>query len=119
VLPSLKAMKREFKITDIIADLRRKAPRIAEIAQELYDRTIDLGAHPNPMALFGRITPDDEKGTFRIDYLTDQDSVQLKLAIKTTCQVGTCSLDIAQLLFPERFKITLLSEALANARRGL
>ena len=75
-------------------------------AELLYERTIDHGAHPNERALMQmlQIAEKAEHVEFKAIYL-EGDSDQLRLALKTTAQVGVCTLSLFRSIYRERFDI--------------
>jgi hypothetical protein len=99
-----------------------KATNLAEgnIAETLYDRTIDYGAHPNERALMQnlRMGKDASGVQFQVTYLTD-DTPAYRLLLKTVAQVAVCSLGIFRLIFRERFDITGLTDMIEKLKQGL
>ena len=91
-----------------------------EVAELLYERTIDYGAHPNERALMQtlQISERAENVEFKIVYL-EGDSDQMKLAFKTTGQVGVCALSLFRSVYRERFDILGVTGALDHIKKGL
>jgi len=87
------------------------------VAKILYDRTIDLGAHPNERALSSNLIMTKTKThvDFRLNYLTG-DTPEHKLCLKTTAQIGVCSLGIFKAIYRERYDITGISDKLRKSR---
>lgn len=94
--------------------------KIGKVARELYDRTIDYGAHPNAWALLTNLRQKKEgnKIKFELNYLTGN-SPALGFCLKTSAEVGVCSLMIFKLVFKERFDILGISEELQKLSRKL
>jgi hypothetical protein len=111
-------VRSEFTIRRLLGHVASLSTSVGARAEELYDREIEMGGHPNERALTAGIRP-EERGTWQVDYFTPQNSLPLQLALKTTAQVGACCLDIFELLYPERFKLIGLSYELVVLRRGL
>ncbi len=65
---SKQAMKKEFTIANLFKAVQSEDARLSGIAKDLYDRTIDLGGHPNERAFFSvmKQTKDDSKRTEEI-----------------------------------------------------
>jgi len=101
---SKRKCKNEFTAGNVFKTLESRDIITHRIAKELYETTIDYGAHPNERGLFSmmRKTQDEHKIDFMVDYLTG-DSMPLRLGMKMTARVGVCSLFIFQLVFKERF----------------
>jgi len=92
----------------------------ANVAELLYDRTIDYGAHPNEQALMQVLQVNEkfEHVEFKLIYL-EGDSIQLRLALKTTAQVGVCSLSLFRSIYRERFNILGVTGAMDHIKNGL
>jgi hypothetical protein len=56
--------------------------------------------------------------SLRATYL-DSDSFALRLALKTTTQVGACTLSLFRAVYPERFDILGLTDLLRHVKVGL
>jgi hypothetical protein len=96
-------MKATFTMTKMWACLKAADEQLQGIAQALYDRTIELGAHPNVASIaIGFSMEKHEKGaTFKLAYLTnDQESISTTL--KSVAQIGVTVLKIFSLAFPAR-----------------
>lgn len=114
---SLKAVKRHFLMVDVKRTLQETDAKNYEVAQTLYDRTIDFGAHPNEMAATSSLTITEENGDTRLQqvYLTGGD-MQQRHAMKTAAQVGVCALYVLREIFRERFDILGLTARLDKLR---
>jgi hypothetical protein len=90
------------------------------ITNELYERTIDLGGHPNERAFFSvmKQEKDDSKIRFDSAYLVGNEPA-LQLGLKSCAQIGICALLIFQRIYQERFNILGLSEQLNALKKGL
>lgn len=115
-----KKVKDEFKIGTMLELATTVDGTEGPIARKLYERTIDYGAHPNELALMQtlQINEKAEHVEFKSNYL-DRDSVQLRLALKTTAQVGVCALSLFRSVYPERFKILSITDFLRHVKGGL
>lgn len=113
-------VRREFRIGSMLDLLEARDTVTGRAAQELYDRTIDFGAHPNERALMQnlRMTRNEEAVRFERNYLVG-DSTALRLCLKTNAQVGVCSLRIFRLVMPERFDLLGLSDDIVRLSGGL
>ena len=109
----------EFRIGRLLNELDRESASDGKVARNLYDRTIDYGAHPNERALMQslKMIKDDKGIDLNISYLSD-DSPASRLALRTTAQVGVCVLEIFRLVFKERYDLLGLTEVLVLLRRG-
>ena len=105
-----KTMKKNFQIRTMIEELERYNPDLAKKFRELYEFTIDVGAHPNPRAILRGLTIEhtEDMVLYNLQSL-DTDDLSLTLALKKTAQVGICSLLVFKMIFPERFEILGIS----------
>jgi hypothetical protein len=117
---SKKKVKKEFKIGTFLDLAEAVDPKEGAVARQLYERTIDYGAHPNELALMQTLQINEGASNveFKSNYL-DGGTVALRLALKTTAQVGVCSLSIFRTIYPERFDILGLTDSLRQIKVGL
>jgi bacterioferritin (cytochrome b1) len=89
-------------------------------ASKLYERTIDLGGHPNERAITSLLSQEEIEDSinFRLDFLVGN-TMTLRLALKSTAQVGICSLKIFHNVFPQRFNILGISHDIELLESGL
>jgi hypothetical protein len=100
--------------------LERESPRVYTVANTLYERTIDSGAHPNERALLEnmRRTETNDVVRFELLYVT-ADMSAIRAVMRTTAQVGVCALDIFRLIYRERMEITGLRRIVDAVKRDL
>jgi len=91
-----------------------------DIAKNLYEMTIDYGAHPNERAFMSLMSQskDEQKVDFKMYYLIG-DSSPFRLCLKNSARIGVCSLDIFKLIYSHRFDILGISNKLEKLKRGL
>lgn len=92
---SKKLCKKEFMVYRLFQCLESVDRETYCVAKGLYENTIDLGAHPNELALTSLLTQSQDESNidFNIDYLTGN-TMPLHLCLKNTARVGVCSLCI-------------------------
>jgi len=117
---SKKKIKNEFKVSNLLSLLENEDPRLRDIANELYERTIDYGGHPNERAFFSvaKKKSDESKTIIQLAYLIGNEPA-LQLCLKSCAQIGVCALSIFQKIYKERFDILGLSDQLTTLKRGL
>lgn len=95
--------------------------RLADVYDELYQRAIDTGAHPNDLAVSGSMKIDDDPGADRvlIRQLYLHDGFAMDYAQKSAAQIGICSLHLFQRVFKERFSLLGLTQRLQELKQGL
>lgn len=113
-------VRNEFTIRNLFDTLCGCDRNEARLAEELYERCIDYGGHPNERALTQNLKTEigPEVVIFQIVYLSD-DPLVLHDCLRTAAQVGASVLGIFRLVFKERFDLTGLSDQLNRARQGL
>jgi hypothetical protein len=100
--------KDEFTQGKVSRHIKVAHARLGEVYSELYDRTIDYGAHPNERGTSVAMTmaeTEDRGLRFNTVYL-HADGLLLDFLLKTTAQVGICVLRIAQVIYPLRSQAT-------------
>jgi hypothetical protein len=113
---SHKICREEFKHSNIILSLRKHDQRLYSIVEQLYNTTIDFGAHPNERAITGSMEI-TEKEMQQI-YL-HSDSLSLEYGLKMSARVGLGSLHILRLVFKERFELLGIGPKLNRLRKQL
>jgi hypothetical protein len=99
------ACRDSFRYGALKRTLKARSQKHYETMANLYERAIDLGAHPNERSVTDNIdfVKDGNKQILSLKYIVG-DSQQLEDALKTTSEVGTCALRILQLARPYYFK---------------
>jgi hypothetical protein len=117
---SKKRVKDEFKNRTMLDLLTSSNQHVGSVAETLYDRTIDYGAHPNERALSTNLRKKEGEDFVQFDYnYLHDDPLPLKLALRTCAQVAVCCLRIFQLVYKERFELLGLTVQIERASRGL
>jgi hypothetical protein len=117
---SKKRVRDEFQIGAMLKLVSSSDGHLGRVTSELYERTIDHGAHPNERALSSSLQRHDRSDFIQFDYnYLNADPLPLQLALKTCAQVGICSLRIFKSVYLERFDLLDLSERIARASEGL
>jgi hypothetical protein len=116
-----KAFRTAFTQTNVRDCIQTYDAKLAQVYDDLYQRTIDTGAHPNELGVSGsmKITDDSASGTVHIQQIFLQaDGIQLEYSLKSAAQIGICSLHLFQWIFKERFSLLGISERLADLRQN-
>jgi hypothetical protein len=87
---------------------------------QLYETTIDFGAHPNQKGLLSSIRKADTQTdtTYQVGILHPE-PVALSLSLKICVEVVVGVLKVFQLIFPERFRIMSLDTEIGGIIRDL
>lgn len=117
---SLKATRNEFTYKKIITTLEKTDRSLFATAKVLYETSIDSGAHPNEQAITSSLTVNisDDKIDLKQVYLTVED-LQIVRGLKSTAQVGLCSLYIFRHIFKEQFDIMGITSIMDRYRSKL
>jgi hypothetical protein len=104
--PDTQACKNEFKIANVRATHGQIDPAHESHMHQLYESTIDLGAHPNQLGLFSSVGSASEgnQTTFQVGILYPKE-FPLLATLGMAVAVAYDVLRTFQLIFPERFKI--------------
>ena len=103
---ALKAVRNEFTHGKISRHLKSADAKLGGIYTELYDRTIDYGAHPNERgsSMNSEIIDGPDGGLKYQTLYLQGDGLLLDYCLKATAQVGLCVLRIARMIYPSRVK---------------
>jgi len=117
---SKKKCRNEFSASNLFKCLETEDRKINNIAKNLYEMTIDYGAHPNERAFMSLMSQskDEQKVDFKMYYLIG-DSSPFRLCLKNSARIGVCSLYIFKLIYRHRFDILRISDKLEKLKRGL
>ncbi len=117
---SKQKVKDEFKIRRMLDLLVQRNRTVGKAVAELYDRTIDYGAHPNERSITSNLVRKDKKDHLQLDlnYLAG-DSIQLRMCLKSNAQVGVLCLRVFEVIFETRFSLLGLPEDIKRISAGL
>ncbi|HEU0143523.1 MAG TPA: hypothetical protein VFQ47_01940 [Nitrososphaera sp.] len=108
-----KKARNELAFGRMLSELEQSNAETGKVARILYERTIDAGAHPNRKTItlaMGRRETEDSV-FFSIAQLNIAHEPLIS-SLKTSVQVGICTLKIFKLVFRERFDILGISDAI-------
>ncbi len=118
---SKKEVKNKFKMIFMFNLLANCDSKLEKATKTLYERCIDYGAHPNERSLSLFLKKEDKENgaiKFNLQYMTDNPTA-IRFCLKSAAQVGVCSLKILELIIPQRFQITGLSDKIKIISKGL
>jgi hypothetical protein len=112
--------KREFQQFKILSSCQAANRHAAQRFQDLYQLSIDLGAHPNEQSVTGNMKMIKEKGRRTMQAVIQHgDGVQLELALKTVAQCAMVSFELLQVPLNARFELLGVNATLLRLRTGL
>ncbi len=113
--------KAEFTVLNVRATHSALEPAVADVLQVLYERTIELGGHPNERGVFAAMTrTDSDQGrrTFGVVFLANN-PLLIAVALKTAVEAAVGALKTFRLVFPERFGNTGMDDDIEKLVGGL
>jgi hypothetical protein len=116
----LRDFKKKFQHVTVKQKVIDDAPKLGRIFEQLYERTIDYGAHPNErgFSLNSNISEIDDTVEWLQIYLQG-DGLPLDFALKSTAQIGVWNLAIFQLVYPQKWELLGLKAKLEEFWRVL
>ncbi|MGF6432088.1 MULTISPECIES: hypothetical protein [Bradyrhizobium] len=115
---NLAEIRKQFTNRAVRDAIEKDDREVAKVYQELYERSIDFGAHPNEKAVLGSVVPGTlDTGNLMITMLGGE-SVQLYHSLRSCAQVGICSLKIFNLVFPAHFATHDFANKIVAASRS-
>ncbi len=99
-----KSCKKEFTVANVRATHRSLDSAGAKVMGQLYERTIDFGAHPNQMGLFISMRRAEQPLTYKVGILHPE-AFAIVATVKMAVEVAIGTLKVFQLIFPQRFQI--------------
>lgn len=98
-----KRVKAEFQITKMLKQFEQVDTTTGSIITQLYNMTIDLGAHPNVWGMFPHLDlPTDDSAGLGLKYITD-DMSDIVIALENCARVGICCLSVFSHICQKKF----------------
>lgn len=115
-----RAVRKEFTVANMWKCLKTEDEKLQKEAKILYDRTIDMGAHPNAasVATALKMSKGAQGMRFHLTYITNEPQM-LTGAMKSAAQVGVTVLGIFGHAFKERYGLLGLTEKIQELRKVL
>lgn len=114
---NLAEVRKKFSNRAVRETIEKDDADLSKVYQELYERSIDFGAHPNEKGVLGSVVPGSiDTGTMQVMILAG-DSLQLQHGLKSCAQAGICSLKIFNLVFHDHFAKSDFDGKIAAASR--
>jgi len=106
-----KKARRQLTFSKMLSELDKSSTSTGKVARHLYELTIDVGAHPNRKTITLAMKREESDENVIIDLAQmNTDPMMLTMVLKTSVQVGICTLKIFNLVFPERFDLLGISD---------
>jgi hypothetical protein len=116
----MKASKKAFQHIAVTASVAAANQHAGKRFEELYQRTIDWGGHPNERSVTGNMKMIEEPDRrVMLAIMLHGDGVELDMALKTVAQCGMVSLELLQVLYNAKFEILGINAAMLDLRKDL
>lgn len=114
----MKRQKEAFKISAVRATVEGFDKKLATVFNDLYQRSIDFGGHPNPHGMFSAMSLDakDEELAGLTTYAISSDPTAITHALKSVAQAGMMGLMIAQHVFRAKFELLGIRDEIDELR---
>jgi hypothetical protein len=114
---NLAEVRKKFSNRAVRESIEKDDTSLARIYQQLYELSIDFGAHPNEKGVLGSVVPNSlATGNMQVMMLPG-DSLQLQHGLKNCARIGICSLKIFNLIFGDHFAKSDFDGKIAAASR--
>lgn len=101
----------EFRIPPILNELDGMSRAKRQRTEQLYERTIDLGGHPNELGLLSLLERNETDDSVELSLQVLAPGTEaFDLCLKSTMEVGIATLDIFQEIYETRFELVSLDE---------
>lgn len=112
--------KSTFTIANMWKCLRGIDDKLLGESQQIYERTIDFGAHPNVAGLLTalKMSKTEDETRFNVMYITS-DHEMIKGTMKSAAIAGVTAIGIFRHVFKERYDLLGLTHKLPSLREGL
>ena len=98
-----KLVRDNFRIGDIFNFLRTQEPKVGPLIKDMYDKSIDFGAHPNVHSIGCNLQYiEDERKT--VMNIFNNDDCFLKPCILANIRFGLGCLSVFRLIYPEQLR---------------
>jgi hypothetical protein len=117
---SMEKQKNAFSHRKVLASVKAANVHAGKRFEDFYQRTIDLGGHPNERSVTGNMQIVEEPGKrTMLAIMQHGDGTALDFAQKTVAQCGMVALELLQIVFNARFELLGVNAAMLNLRKGL
>jgi hypothetical protein len=116
----MKASKKAFRHELVAQSVTTANMHAGKRFNDLYQRTIDFGGHPNERSVTGSMKVVEEPDRrVMLAIMLHGDDLALDMALKSVAQCAMVSLEMLQVLYDAKFEILGINAAIISLRRGL
>jgi Zn-finger nucleic acid-binding protein len=114
------AQKSTFSYSRVAASVAAANRHAGKRFEDLYQRTIDFGGHPNERSITGNMKMVEEADRRVMQaVLQHEDGPELDMALKTVAQCGMVALEMFQVIYNAKFELIGVNAAMLELRKGL
>lgn len=117
---SFKASKAAFQRVKVVESVKRTNVHAAARFEQLYQRAIDFGGHPNERSVTGSMKmvekPDRRE---MLAVMLHGDDIAFNTALKSVAQCAMVSLEMLQVVFNARFELLGVNAEMLELRKAL
>ena len=116
----MKASKKAFQHIAVTASVVAANQHAGKRFEDLYQRAIDWGGHPNERSVTGNMKMIEEPDRrLMLAIMLHGDGAELDMALKTVAQCGMVSLELLEVPYDAKFEILGINAAMLDLRKGL
>jgi hypothetical protein len=116
----MKASKKAFRHELVVASVTAANMHAGRRFEELYQRTIDFGGHPNERSVTGSMKMIEEpERRVMLAIMLHGDDAALDMGLRSVAQSAMVSLEMLQVLYDAKFEILGINAAMLSFRKGL
>jgi hypothetical protein len=108
-----KLTKKNFRLADILDFLSKQEPQIGPYIKDMYDRSIDYGAHPNVYSIGLNLRYIENEGKHVMD-IFNNDPYILKCCLLANARFGLGCVSVFRLIYPEELRSCGVPEELGR-----
>jgi hypothetical protein len=116
----MKASRKAFQHERVVASVTAANTHAGKRFEELYQRAIDFGGHPNERSVTGSMNMVEEPDRqLVLAIMMHGDDAALDMALKSVAQCAMVSLEMLQVIYNPKFEILGINAAMLELRKGL
>ncbi len=117
---AMKASKSAFQHGKVAESVKAANVHAADRFEQLYQRTIDFGGHPNERSVTGsmKMTKHPDRREM-LAVMLHGDDAAFNMGLKSVAQCAMVSLEMLQVVFDARFELLGVNAVMLELRKGL
>jgi hypothetical protein len=116
----MKASRKAFRHEEIVASLTAANAHAGRRFEDMYQKMIDLGGHPNERSVTGNMQMIEEPDRrVMLATMLHGDGIYLDHALKTVAQCGMISLEMLEIVYEAKFTLLGIKAAMLKLRKDM